>query len=156
MKNRQDAGTTDMGLNADDFENTNNNFANVTFKVTDGYMTVNKVDAVIKTAPATKDKLIYNGLEQELIVKGQAEGGTLLYAIGYKPYYSVKSKIKLGNFNGKANVKLVKNKTGETFELKNVSPSDISFKGVPKGKYKMTITWTDDAKNTLTTTFEIN
>jgi uncharacterized repeat protein (TIGR02543 family) len=79
---RTDAGTTDMGLRAEDFENTNSNFATVTFNVTDGYIIINTVDAVITSAPKAKDELVYNDSEQELIDAGTAEGGTLYYAIG--------------------------------------------------------------------------
>jgi len=77
------------------------------------------------------------------------------YAIGYKPYYSVKSEMSLGSFSGNVSVKLTKDATGETFELNNVSLSDISFSGIPKGTYSMTITWTDGAENTITTPFII-
>ena len=71
-----------MNLSADKFKNTNTNFANVTFNVTDGFLTVNPVDAVITTAPHAKSELIYNGFEQELIAAGAADGGTLYYALG--------------------------------------------------------------------------
>ena len=77
------------------------------------------------------------------------------YAIGYKPYYSVKSEMSLGSFSGNVSVKLTKDTTGETFELNNVSLSNISFSGIPKGTYSMTITWTDGAENTITTPFII-
>ena len=79
---RTNAGTSMMGLSAAQFENTNSNFATVTFEVTDGYLTVNTVDAVITTAPHAKSELIDNGSEQELIVAGSVDGGTLYYAIG--------------------------------------------------------------------------
>ena len=35
-------GTTQMGLSAEQFENANKNFSNVTFEVEDGSMTVTK------------------------------------------------------------------------------------------------------------------
>ena len=44
---RTDAGTTNMGLTADQFANTNPNFANVTFNVTDGYQTITPINAVV-------------------------------------------------------------------------------------------------------------
>ena len=44
---RTDAGTTNMGLAAEQFVNTNSNFANVTFNVTDGYQTINPIDATV-------------------------------------------------------------------------------------------------------------
>ena len=56
---RTEAGTTNMGLAADQFENTNPNFANVTFHVTDGWQTINPIDAEVTitghTASATYD-----------------------------------------------------------------------------------------------------
>ena len=79
---RTDAGTTNMGLTAANFENLNSNFKTVTFNVTDGYLHINTVNAVVTSVPCAKSKLIYNGSEQELIAAGTAEGGTLLYALG--------------------------------------------------------------------------
>ena len=79
---RTDAGKTDMGLSADKFENTNANFDTVTFIITDGYVKVNIVDAVITSKPHAKDKLVYNGKAQELVVEGVVDGGTLMYALG--------------------------------------------------------------------------
>ncbi len=77
------------------------------------------------------------------------------YAVGYKPYYSIKSEVSLGSFSGNVSVKLTKDTTGETYALNNVSLNSISFAGLPKGTYSMTITWTDGAENTLTTPFII-
>lgn len=78
---RTDAGKTNMGLSSSRFRNTNDNFNTVKFNVTDGYMTVVSVDAVLTKAPQATDP-IYNGEKQELIVAGQADGGTLYYALG--------------------------------------------------------------------------
>ena len=44
---RTDAGTTNMGLAADQFENTNTNFKTVTFDVTDGYQTINPINVTV-------------------------------------------------------------------------------------------------------------
>ena len=79
---RTNAGTTDMGLKVEEFENTNSNFKTVTFIVTDGYLCIRKVNAVITTAPRSREELVYNDSEQELIVAGTVEGGKLYYAIG--------------------------------------------------------------------------
>ena len=79
---RTDAGTAQMGLTADKFSNTNDNFAKVTFKVTDGSITIDPVDAEITTAPHAKDQLVYNGSDQTLVEPGTATGGTLCYALG--------------------------------------------------------------------------
>lgn len=76
------------------------------------------------------------------------------YALSYKPYYSVKSEMTLGGFTGLVSVTL---KKGDSviYELKDVSSDNVSFKGVPKGSYSMTVTWFDGAENSLTTPFEI-
>ena len=57
---RTEAGTTDMGLAANQFANTNPNFATVTFNVTDGYITINAVDVVV-TIKGDVDTVIYDG-----------------------------------------------------------------------------------------------
>ncbi|MBR0303590.1 MAG: carboxypeptidase regulatory-like domain-containing protein, partial [Clostridia bacterium] len=76
---RTNAGTTAMGLTPGQFRNTNGNFANVIFRVTDGFVTVNPVDAVITKAPTSADP-IYDGSALALINAGEATGGTLYYA----------------------------------------------------------------------------
>ena len=76
------------------------------------------------------------------------------YALSYKSYYSVKSEMTLGGFTGLVSVTL---KKGDSviYELKDVSSDNVSFKGVPKRSYSMTVTWFDGAENSLTTPFEI-
>ena len=51
-----------MGLAANQFANTNPNFATVTFEVTDGYITVNAVDVVV-TIKGEVDTVTYDGVE---------------------------------------------------------------------------------------------
>lgn len=51
---RTDAGTTDMGLATDRFNNINKNFSNVTFEVEDGSMTITKREVTLTSA--TDDK----------------------------------------------------------------------------------------------------
>ena len=75
------AGEKEMGLSAEQFANINPNFKTVTFEVTDGYLIINKVDAVVDIAPVTA-RPIYDGEEQKLVLGGHAEGGTVYYAIG--------------------------------------------------------------------------
>jgi hypothetical protein len=70
-------------------------------------------------------------------------------AMGYTPYYSVKSNISLGNFTGNVSVTLAKVGSSEKYELNDVSLDDISFQDIPKGEYTMTIKWEDGAVNTL-------
>ena len=79
-----DAGTVYMGLASEQFTNNNSNFATVTFSVTDGFVKINTVDAVITTAPAGTDP-IYNGSELKLVSSGKADGGTLYYAVNKDP-----------------------------------------------------------------------
>ena len=61
---RTDAGQTDMGLAAEQFENTNANFATVTFDVTDGYQAITPVtDEVVVTITGASDEATYDGKE---------------------------------------------------------------------------------------------
>ena len=53
-----DAGEYKMGLTAKNFENTNTNFTNVTFVVTDGYVTINPRSV---TLTSTDDEKVYDG-----------------------------------------------------------------------------------------------
>lgn len=55
---RTDAGTTNMGLAADQFNNINKNFSNVTFEVEDGSMTITKREVTLTSA---NDKKPYDG-----------------------------------------------------------------------------------------------
>ena len=61
---RTEAGTTMMGLKAEDFANKSANFSNVTFKVTDGYMEITPViDEVVVTIEGNHDSKVYDGTE---------------------------------------------------------------------------------------------
>ena len=62
-----DAGTYQMGLKADQFTNNNDNFTNVTFNVTDGWLKINPVETevVVKIAGNTKTET-YNGKEHNV------------------------------------------------------------------------------------------
>ena len=53
-----DAGTYDMDVKADDFENVNNNFAKVTFVIIDGKLTIEKRDVTLTSVDASK---VYDG-----------------------------------------------------------------------------------------------
>jgi len=44
---KTDAGTYDMGIVPGDFANTNPNFENVTFEVTDGQLVIKKISATV-------------------------------------------------------------------------------------------------------------
>ena len=65
---RTEAGTTNMNLSADQFANTNSNFDNVTFNVTDGHQTIVMPESmVIVDIKGHVDTVIYNGAEQEVV-----------------------------------------------------------------------------------------
>ena len=49
-----DAGTYQLGIDANDFKNTNENFANVEFVVVDGALTIKKADVTFKTSTDSK------------------------------------------------------------------------------------------------------
>ena len=77
---RTDAGTYAMGWKAEDFENTNRNFSNVTFVVTDGQLVINPRPVVLTSAsdkkvydgtPLTKDEVTASTGENEGFVKDQ-------------------------------------------------------------------------------------
>ena len=63
---RKLVGTTNMGLSADQFENTNTNFGTVTFEVTDGYQTITPVDEVVVTITGHNDTTDYDGAEHSV------------------------------------------------------------------------------------------
>ena len=60
------AGTYPMGLNADQFANTNGNFENVTFNVTDGWLKIDPLSEVVVTITGHNDTVTYNGSEQSV------------------------------------------------------------------------------------------
>ena len=62
---RKDAGTTFMGLDASQFTNTNTDFTNVTFKVTDGYQTISPITAAV-TITGHRDIVVYDGTEHKV------------------------------------------------------------------------------------------
>ena len=77
-------------------------------------------------------------------------------AIAYQPYFSVLSDISLGAYEGNVSVKLTKdNDSSVVYELSDVSLQNISFTGVPRGTYTMTVSWIDGVENTLTLPFNI-
>ena len=63
---RTDVGTTDMGLAADQFTNTNGNFATVTFNVTDGYQTITGVDEVVVTITGKHNTATFDNEEHSV------------------------------------------------------------------------------------------
>ena len=78
---RTDAGTTYMGLAANQFTNTNTNFSTVTFNVTDGYQTINPIDVTV-TITGANNTTDYDG--QEHSVSGYtAEANSTLYDVDH-------------------------------------------------------------------------
>ena len=64
---RTEAGTTYMGLKAEDFANKSANFSNVTFKITDGYMEITPItDEVVVTIAGNNTSKVYDGTEHEV------------------------------------------------------------------------------------------
>ena len=57
---RTNAGTSDMGLATSQFANTNTNFSNVIFNVTDGFQTINKINATV-TITGHHNTSVYDG-----------------------------------------------------------------------------------------------
>ena len=55
VASRIDAGTVNMGLAAEQFKNVNNNFDNVKFVVTDGFVTITPKSVTVTTGSATKE-----------------------------------------------------------------------------------------------------
>jgi len=73
---RTDAGTTNMNLTAEQFVNTNPNFATVTFNVTDGYQTINPIDVTV-TITEHSDTVTYNAAEHTVTGYDTAIGNEL-------------------------------------------------------------------------------
>ena len=63
---RTEVGMTTMGLKAEQFTNTNNNFSTVTFNVTDGFQTITPPDAVIVTIIGRSNTTDYDGKEHSV------------------------------------------------------------------------------------------
>ena len=64
---RTEAGTTMMGLKAEDFANKSANFSNVTFKITDGYMEITPItDEVVVTIAGNNTSKVYDGTEHKV------------------------------------------------------------------------------------------
>ena len=76
---RTDAGTTNMNLTEGQFTNNNTNFSTVTFEITDGYITVNAVDAIV-TIVGSVDTVTYDGTEHT-VTHYTATANTDLYDV---------------------------------------------------------------------------
>ena len=98
-----DAGSYAMGLKAEQFTNTSKNFTNVEFKVTDGSLTIDKIDA---SFTGESKSVIYTGSEQSIngitptgLLKGHTYEGLTYAAKGtnvgeYKGEFSGTAVIK--------------------------------------------------------------
>ena len=76
---RTDAGTTNMGLAASQFTNTNPNFKTVTFEVTDGYQTINPIDVTV-TIVGNNNTAVYDAKEHT-VTGYTATASTPLYKV---------------------------------------------------------------------------
>ena len=76
---RTDAGTTYMGLAKEQFKNTNKNFANVTFNVTDGYQTITPINATV-TITENSSEVDFDG-EEHTVTGYTAEANSELYDV---------------------------------------------------------------------------
>ncbi len=79
---RTDVGTTNMNLAAEQFENTSQNFSNVKFVVTDGYIEITPLDVKLTVIAASNEK-VYDGTaltDASYIVEGTLPEGFQLYA----------------------------------------------------------------------------
>ena len=106
-----DAGTYDMDVKADDFENVNNNFAKVTFVIIDGKLTIEKRDVTLTSVDASK---VYDGTaltSKKVTVSGEgfAKGEGAIYNVtGTRTNtgtskntftYTLKNGTKAANYN---------------------------------------------------------
>ena len=76
---RTEAGTTNMGLAADQFTNTNTNFKTVTFDVTDGYQKINPIDVTV-TIVGNNNTTAYDG-EEHTVTGYRATADNDLYDV---------------------------------------------------------------------------
>ena len=90
-----DAGTYEMGLKAEQFTNTSTNFTNVKFVVTDGSLTIDKIDATFTGESKT---VTYTGSEQS-ITGITAEG--LLDGHDYNELTYAAKGTNVGEYDGK-------------------------------------------------------
>ena len=87
-----DAGSYPMELTKEQFSNTNNNFTNVTFVVTDGNLTISKRDVTLESASAEKE---YDGTALESKTVTVTNGS---FVKGEEPTYNVTgSQTEVGN-----------------------------------------------------------
>ena len=79
---KTDAGTYDMGIKAADFENTDKNFAKVTFVVVDGQLKINPIsDKVTVTITENADSVKYDGKEHKIEGYKSIESDNKLYDV---------------------------------------------------------------------------
>ncbi len=52
-------------------------------------VTISKAEAIVRSAPTAKTKLVYNGTEQSLIAAGKAKGGNMVYSLAEDGAYLI-------------------------------------------------------------------
>ena len=75
-----DAGTYPMNLASDNFENRNNNFANVTFNIEDGQLVIKKINAVV-TVTEKSAEMDYDGQPHTISGYASMISSTQLYDV---------------------------------------------------------------------------
>ena len=152
-------GTYPMNLSAQQFSNTNTNFTNVTFTVTDGYLTINPKSIVPDKPDTPEDKKTgisvtkpedskYNGEEQKNkpTVEDTKTGATLVENVDYELSYTaavnagtVEVTITgIGNYTGtantsyqitKRNVTLTSASDSKIYDKKPLTKNEVTVSG---------------------------
>ena len=147
------AGTYHMNLSENQFRNTNTNFANVTFTVTDGYLTINPKsinpeDEKTGIKVTKPNDTMYNGEEQKNkpTVEDTKTGATLVENVDYELSYTaavnagtvtvtIKGK---GNYTGtantsyeitKRNVTLTSGSASKVYDKKPLTKNEVAVSG---------------------------
>ena len=147
------AGTYHMNLSENQFRNTNTNFANVTFTVTDGYLTINPKsinpeDEKTGIKVTKPNDTMYNGEEQKNkpTVEDTKTGATLVENVDYELSYTaavnagtvtvtIKGK---GNYEGiantsyqikKRNVTLTSGSASKVYDKTPLTKNEVAVSG---------------------------
>ena len=151
-----DAGSYAMGLKAEQFTNTSKNFTNVVFVVTDGSLTINKINATFtgesKTVTYTGSEQSITGITPTGLLKGHTYEGLTYAAKGtnvgeYKGEFSGTAVIKDANGNDVTKNYNVKTEIGKL--TINKAEIAVTFTGESK---TVTYTGSEQSINGITPT----
>ena len=147
------AGTYHMNLSKNQFSNTNTNFANVTFTVTDGYLTINPKsinpeDEKTGIKVTKPNDTMYNGEEQKNkpTVEDTKTGATLVENVDYELSYTAAVNAGTvtvtitgkGNYTGtantsyeitKRNVTLTSGSASKVYDKKPLTKNEVAVSG---------------------------